>query len=117
MRTLLASAALALIFGFGLPAQSGKKATGPIPPALSEPGVAHPMPIPESDPPIRPEVRKPVHETGREKAVSSRSRSKGAEKKSKSSVKVEQNGQVGGAQDAPRRKKTEKAQSSESQRP
>jgi hypothetical protein len=123
MRTILAPTVLALMLGSGLQAQTSKKTTGPTPPVLSEPGVAHPMPIPENDPASPPNVRKPVHETGREKAVSSRSRKKQSttrtrtQTKPEASPKVEQNGQVGGAQDPTRRKATEKGQTSESQKP
>lgn len=118
MRTILAPAALALMLGFGLCAQTGKKTTGPTPPTLNEPGVVQPKPIPEQDPASPPNVQQPVHETGREKAVTSpgrsktqRNRAKGQSQSettppaaSKTSPKVEQNGQVGGAQDPSRRK-------------
>ena len=126
MKRILAPAALALLFGVTLPAQTSKKTTGPTPPALNEPGTIHPKPIPEQDPAAPPNVQQPVHETGREKAVSSRNRSskrgparKEAQErtqtqtKPEASPKVEQNGQVGGAQDPARRKATEKSPASQ----
>jgi hypothetical protein len=114
------------MLGFSLPAQTSKKTTGPTPPTLDEPGVVHPKPIPENDPASPPNVRQPVHETGKEKAVSSRSRSKRsrsqadsqqAESKKAPAPKVEQNGQIGGAQDPPATKKNERGQTAEPRRP
>jgi hypothetical protein len=123
MTRFLAPAAAIVLLGGSLTAQTRKKTTGPTPPTLNEPGSLHPKPIPEQDPAAPPNVRKPVHETGREKAVSSRDKSsqrgkapKEAQERTRTqttpetSPKVEQNGQIGGAQDPPARKGTEKGE-------
>jgi hypothetical protein len=79
---IVASSILTLSMGLFAWGQSPTR-TKPNPPTLEEPGVQHPLPVPKQTPePVPPnakqkDVRHPVHETGRERAVSG-----GADRKS-----------------------------------
>ena len=83
---IVASSLLALSMGLFAWGQSPTR-TKPNPPTLDEPGVQHPLPVPKQTPePVPPnakqkDVRHPVHETGRERAVSSGADRKAQNKK------------------------------------
>jgi len=68
----------------------------PVPPALNDPGVQHPLPLPKQTPdPVQPnvrqpDVRQPVHEGGRERAVSGKSRQSSGTKSNTKSKTTEQ---------------------------
>ncbi len=78
---------IAFVVAAGLWAQGGdKKTSGPAPPPMKQPGIQNPGPIPDQKAqPIPPgaEVRRPKHETGRERAVSSEKKEPSTKKKTK----------------------------------